>query len=131
MTRVATPLVDVGSVEDFPDRAMRVVEVDGREIGICRWGSEFFAMRNRCPHQGAPVCRGFLQTRLDSRATPAGVEVETDPEEPVILCGWHRWEFSLRTGESAWDATYRVRTYPVRVDRSRVLVQLRTERRHG
>lgn len=124
-------LVDVGAVDDFPDRAMSVVEVDGREIGICQWGGEFFAVRNRCPHQGAPVCRGFLQTRLEAWATPEGVELEATPSEPVILCGWHRWEFSLRTGESAWDPRYKVRTYPVRVDRSRVLVQVGGEGGRG
>lgn len=124
-------LVDVGAVEDFPDRAMTVVEVDGTEIGVCHWGSEFFALRNRCPHQGAPVCSGFLQRRLDASISPNGVELEATAAEPVILCGWHRWEFSVRTGQSAWDARYKVRTYPVRVDSSRVLVQVGTGERNG
>ncbi|MQA87925.1 MAG: Rieske 2Fe-2S domain-containing protein [Streptosporangiales bacterium] len=123
--------VDVGSVEDFPDRAMTVVEVDGTEVGVCRWGSEFFAMRNRCPHQGGPVCSGFLQARLAGRCTAEGVEMEATPGEPVILCAWHRWEFSVRTGESAWDPRYKVRTYPVDVDGGRVLVRVGRGGRDG
>ena len=116
--------VDVGSVEEFADRTMRVVEVDGLEIGVCRWGSEFFALRNRCPHQAAPICRGFLQTRLTGRCARDAVELEAAPAEPVILCGWHRWEFSLRSGESAWDPHYKVKTYPVSVEGDRVLVRV-------
>lgn len=116
--------VEVGSLDDFPDRTMRVVLAEGREIGVCRWGSELFALRNVCPHQGAPVCLGFLQSRLQGRCSPAGVELEAQEEEPVILCAWHRWEFSLRTGESAWDPRFRVRTYPVSLDGDRVLVQV-------
>jgi nitrite reductase (NADH) small subunit len=119
--------VDVGAVEDFPDRTMHVVEAGGREVGVCRWGEEFFALRNVCPHQAAPVCSGFLQSRLRGRACAGGVALEAAAEEPVILCAWHRWEFSVRTGESAWDPRFRVRTYPVTVDRGRVLLTLGRE----
>jgi nitrite reductase (NADH) small subunit len=116
--------VDVGAVEDFADRTMTLVQAGGIEIGVCRWGSEFFALRSRCPHQAAPLCRGFLQTRLSGGFTAEGVRLESDTEEPMILCPWHRWEFSLRSGESAWPG-YRARTYPVTVDGGRVLVRMK------
>jgi nitrite reductase (NADH) small subunit len=124
VTAVGAGTVEVGTLDDFPDRAMRVVEANGWEIGICRWGSELFALRNVCPHQGAPVCLGFLGSRLDARCSPEGVEMEAAPEEPVLLCAWHRWEFSVRSGESRWDPRFRVKTYPVQVDGDRVLVQV-------
>lgn len=116
-------LVDVGPVEDFPDRTMTVVQAGGVEIGVCRWGAEVFAMRSRCPHQAGPLCIGFLQSGLSSQITARGVEVRAHPEEPVILCPWHRWEFSVRTGESPWPG-YRAKTYPVNVDGGRVLVRV-------
>jgi nitrite reductase (NADH) small subunit len=119
--------VDVGAVEDFPDRTMQVVEAGGREFGVCHWGDEFFALRNICPHQAAPVCGGFLQSRLTGRCRVEGVDLIAAPEEPVILCAWHRWEFSVRTGESAWDPRFRVKTYPVSVDGGRVLLTLGRE----
>lgn len=119
-------VVDVGAVEEFPSRVMRIVQAEGVELGVCRWDGEFFAMRNSCPHQGAPVCRGFLQARLTGRCSTEGVEMETTAEEPVILCAWHRWEFSLRTGESAWDSGYKVKTYPVSVADGRVMVRVRS-----
>jgi nitrite reductase (NADH) small subunit len=115
--------VDVGGEEDFPDRTMRQVRAGGVEIAVCRWGAEIFAVRSRCPHQAAPLSEGFLQVALSSRLTPDGVEVDADATEPVVLCPWHRWEFSLRTGASACPG-YRVRAYVVHVDDGRVLVHM-------
>lgn len=115
--------VDVGPVEDFPDRTMTVVRANGIDIGVCRWGSEIFALRSRCPHQAAPLCQGFLQAGLSSRFTDEEVEVRAHTEEPVILCPWHRWEFSVRSGEAVWPG-YRAKTYPVNVDGGRVLVHV-------
>jgi nitrite reductase/ring-hydroxylating ferredoxin subunit len=114
---------DIGAEEDFPDRTMRQVDVGGVEIAVCRWGTEIFAVRSRCPHQAAPLAEGFLQVALSSRLTPDGVEVEADAAEPVVLCPWHRWEFSLRTGESPCPG-YRVRSYPVHVGDGRVLIHM-------
>lgn len=118
-------LVDVGAADEFADRVMKIVEVGGVEIGICRWGTEIFALRNRCPHQAAPLCRGFLQAGLSASftAAEAGPELAADADEPAILCPWHRWEFPLRGGRSAASG-YRARAYPVRVDGDRVLVMI-------
>lgn len=118
-------LVDVGAADEFADRELKTVQVGDLEIGVCRWGTEIFALRSRCPHQAAPLCRGFVQTRLSAAFTAgmSGPEVTTDAGEPTILCPWHRWEFSLRSGESV-SPGYRVRTYPVLVDGDRVLVKI-------
>lgn len=121
---VPADTVDAGAVEEFEDRAMKIILAGDTEIGVYRHGPEFFAIRSRCPHQAAPLCRGFLQVRLSAGFTPEGVRLEADSEEPTILCPWHRWEFSLRSGESTYPG-YRARTYPVVVDDGRVLVRMR------
>jgi nitrite reductase (NADH) small subunit len=76
---------------------IRLVEVNGREIGIVRTTEGVFALGNRCPHQGAPICLGRV----------TGTMVASDPneyvygeEEIVVRCPWHGYEFSLRTGKS-------------------------------
>lgn len=121
-------LVDVGAAGDFPERAMKIVKVGDVEIGVCRWGTEIFAMRSRCPHQAAPLCEGFLQTGLSAAftAAEAGLDVQADAGQPMILCPWHRWEFSLRDGTSVVPG-YRARTYPVRIESDRVLVKIRRD----
>jgi nitrite reductase (NADH) small subunit len=120
-----TGLVDVGAVEDFPEGKMRLVSVNGQEIGVLRWQGDLYAYRNVCPHQSGPLCEGSVGPRIVA-ASP-GVP-ELDLEHAVIACPWHRCEFDIRTGISAWDSSYRVKTYPVVVQDDRVLVQRRKAR---
>jgi nitrite reductase (NADH) small subunit len=92
---------------------IRLVEVDGREIGIVRTTAGVFALGNRCPHQGGPICLGHV----------TGTMVASDPdqyvygeEEIVVRCPWHGFEFSLRTGKSYGGVTKgRVPVYPVEI----------------
>jgi len=118
--------VDIGPVEDFPEGEMRVVEARGRQIGVARWQGEFYAMRNLCPHQSAPLCAGRLQGAIAS-GTRVGL-VESDDGAPVIACPWHGWEFRVDTGASMWDERYRVRAFSVAVEDGRVLVDLSVRR---
>src|SRR5437660_142864 len=48
----------VATVAEVPPGERKLVMVAGREIGIFNVGGRFFAVRNRCPHQGGPLCQG-------------------------------------------------------------------------
>ena len=54
----------VASVEEIAPGTCKVVTIKGREIGVFNVNNEFFALINRCPHQGAPLCRGAIVSRL-------------------------------------------------------------------
>jgi nitrite reductase/ring-hydroxylating ferredoxin subunit len=112
---------DVGPVEAFPEGEVRVVSAGRREVGVTCWLGQLYAMRNVCPHQRGPVCRGWLTPRLTATA-PGTMELRD--EAPVIACPWHGWEFDLRSGRALSDERYALRTYPVRVENGRVLVEL-------
>jgi nitrite reductase (NADH) small subunit len=115
-----TGFVDVGACEDFVQGVPRVIEVRGREIGIVRLDEEFFALRNVCPHQYAPICRGFTMSLIVAEGQE---NVGVDENCQVLVCPWHGWEFDIRTGRAAWgQSSYRVKTYPVRVQGGRVCV---------
>jgi nitrite reductase (NADH) small subunit len=114
-------VIDVGAVEEFADRGIRVVDAGGREVGIVRWGDEVFALANLCTHQRGPLCRGALSARL---AASAPGTMELDEETPVLACPWHGWEFDVRTGRALWDERYAVRTYRAAVEDGRVLVDV-------
>ena len=84
-------------------------EVGGRSIGVFNVDGEYFALRNRCPHQGGPLCEGLQFAPL--RSTGPGDYVRGSAGE-VIRCPWHGWEFSVRTGRSWFDPERtRVRSY--------------------
>jgi nitrite reductase/ring-hydroxylating ferredoxin subunit len=89
--------VVVGKVCDFEDGGRKIVDVNGKSIGIFRVDGEFYALRNRCPHQFGPLCAGTLAPRAVS-AGPGDVRMDSGP--PLLACPWHGWEYDLATGQS-------------------------------
>jgi nitrite reductase/ring-hydroxylating ferredoxin subunit len=110
----------VGTVDEIPPGSRKVIVVNGREIGVFNVNGEYFAVLNRCPHQGGPLCSG-RQTGFLVAPTPGDYQF-TRPGE-VIRCPWHGWEFDLRTGQSWCEpARVRVRRYDVSVQSGDTLV---------
>jgi 3-phenylpropionate/trans-cinnamate dioxygenase ferredoxin subunit len=104
----------VGRADDIPPGSRKIVRIAGRSIGVFNVDGEFFAIRNRCPHQGAPLCEGKLWGAL-SADTPGNFHYTANKE--ILTCVWHGWEFSLRTGQSWCDPQrLRVRRYDVSLD---------------
>ena len=105
--------VPVATTDQVPEGARLVVEVAGRSIGIFNVGGRYYALRNRCPHQGGPLCEGEIVSRLESDGPG---EYRFDPGSALLACPWHGWEFDLATGQSWFDpARTRSRAYPVTV----------------
>src|SRR5579883_2376416 len=103
----------VATVGEIPPGSRKLVEVAGRSIGVFNVGGEFFALRNRCPHQGAELCTGTLGGCVTS---PAPGEYQLTRPGEILRCPWHGWEFDLRTGRSHFDPRrVRVKSYPVLV----------------
>jgi len=92
MTRVV-----VAALRDFPPGERRIVEVGGRSIGVFRVGDDFYAIRNRCPHQGGPLCIGPLAPPVLSTGPD---DIRADDGPMLVACPWHGWEYDLATGQS-------------------------------
>jgi nitrite reductase/ring-hydroxylating ferredoxin subunit len=104
----------VAMVAEIPPGERKIVEVAGRSIGVFNIGGTFFALRNRCPHQGGPLCKGPLGGLVVS---PGPGEYELTRLGEILRCPWHGWEFDIRTGAS-WvePARLHVRRYEVTVE---------------
>lgn len=85
-----------------------LVQLHGRMIGIFNVGGNFYALANRCPHQGAPVCLGRIRPQI-SADRPA--EVCFGSEGAILRCPWHQWEFEIKTGRAVVDPKLRIVTY--------------------
>jgi nitrite reductase (NADH) small subunit len=116
--------VDVGNIDDFEEGRFSIVVVDAKELGILRMGGEFFAVRNVCAHVGAPVCLGTVAPNLGTDED--GEKLVLDRTRPTLICGWHRWEYDIRTGRQLIDRTNKLKTYPVTTRDERVLVEMPT-----
>jgi nitrite reductase/ring-hydroxylating ferredoxin subunit len=107
--------VVVGRLAEFPPDTRRIVRVGNRSIGVFRVGDRLYAVRNRCPHQGGPLCLGRVLRRVVADE-PGRVRYAADP--PLIACPWHGWEYDLETGQSFQGPSEpRVRAYEVTVER--------------
>ena len=108
------PKYAVATVDEIPPSGRKLVEIAGRSIGIFNVDGEFFALRNRCPHEGGPLCAGTL----------CGLVLSERPGEyhysragQILRCPWHGWEFDIRTGQSWFDPrNVRVRRYEVTLE---------------
>lgn len=105
--------VVVARTDEIAPGERKLVRVGGRSIGVFNVAGEYFALRNRCPHQGGPLCEGFQFAPLSATA-PGQYSRGADGE--IIRCPWHGWEFNVRTGRSWFDPEgTRVRSYPAGV----------------
>jgi 3-phenylpropionate/trans-cinnamate dioxygenase ferredoxin subunit len=105
--------VVVAPERSFAPGTRRIVHVGGRSIGVFHLGDRFYAVRNRCPHQGGPLCLGRVHQPAESQR-PGDPSLRERP--PMIACPWHGWEYDLETGQSFMgDSAPGVRSYDVQL----------------
>jgi nitrite reductase/ring-hydroxylating ferredoxin subunit len=95
---------EVCPIDSLPQgQCRRFILPNDDELAICNVNGEYYAIDNFCPHRGAPLSDGLLTGH-------------------VIECGWHGWQFDVRTGECL-TVTERIRTYSVGVRDGMVVVE--------
>jgi nitrite reductase/ring-hydroxylating ferredoxin subunit len=89
-----------GNVDDYADGDRKVVVCGDKEVGVFRIGDEFYAWHNRCAHRAGPVCQGRIMKRvLEPVASDKTTRTqEYDEADSHIVCPWHGYEFSIKTG---------------------------------
>jgi nitrite reductase/ring-hydroxylating ferredoxin subunit len=109
----------VAAVDEIPPGGRKILKIGGREIGVFNVDGAFYALRNSCPHQAARVCLGLV----GGTALPSNVyEYRFGREGRILRCPWHEWEYDITTGESVFDPTVKVKTYPVEIVDGQVFV---------
>ena len=110
----------VATVAELPPGARKLVEIDGKSLGIFNVKGEYMAVLNLCPHEFAPVCMG----RVGGTTLPSAPgEFKWGREGEILACPWHGWEFDLRTGQCLTDRS-KLRKYPVVVEEGQILIEL-------
>lgn len=104
----------VGPVSSVPAGERRIIEAEGRSIGIFNVDGEFYALRNSCPHQAAPLCLGSIKG-MTMPSKPGEYVWARDGE--ILRCPWHGWEFDILTGRSIFNPhRTRVKAYDVTIE---------------
>lgn len=111
----------VALISELPPGARKLVEIEGRSIGVFNVNGTLVAVLDVCPHELAPVCRG----RVSGTTLPSAPgEFCWGREGEILACPWHGWEFDLLTGRALADPQKRLRLYPVSVEGESIFVTL-------
>jgi nitrite reductase (NADH) small subunit len=104
----------IGKVAELPPGERKIVEAEGRSIGVFNVGGNFYGLKNSCPHQAAPLCLGSIKG-MNMPSKPG--EYTWAREGEILRCPWHGWEFDITTGRSVFNPhKTRVRSYEVTVE---------------
>jgi nitrite reductase (NADH) small subunit len=113
----------VAQAHELPPGAHRVVNVDGREIGVFNVDGAYHALPNLCPHQIGPLCRGRVSGTLISRK-----ETDWQPQwvydGEIVTCPWHGLEYHIPTGQCMAFPEIRLRTYEVIVEDEQIKLRI-------
>lgn len=111
---------EVCPVEALPPGSRLIVEIDGREIGVFNVDGQLRAVKNHCPHAGAPLCQGVVTGTTE----PSDVfKLQWVREGEVLRCPWHRYEFALESGKTLSAPHLQAQTYPVYVEEGMICVE--------
>lgn len=111
-----TERIAVGSSDEVPEGGRLVADAGRKTVGIFRVEGRLYAWENTCPHQGGPVCQGLIipavSEVLDEQRASTGFAF--DEGDMRIVCPWHGFEFSIRTG--CHPASAKIKLLPVSVE---------------
>jgi nitrite reductase/ring-hydroxylating ferredoxin subunit len=111
----------IANKSEIPAGTRQLFQINGRSIAVFRIGDEYFAVLNRCPHQGASLFHGVL-TGFPKSDSPGQCTYLRGGE--ILRCPWHAWEFDIRTGQSWFDpSNMKLRRYAVGVVAGEELVE--------
>lgn len=118
MTEVRIAVAKIG---ELLEGQRKIVEIDGRSIGIFNVNGTHVAILNVCPHALAPVCQGRIG---GTTLTSLPGEYIWGREGEILTCPWHGWEFDLLTGDCLTDQRH-LKRFPVEVENSQLYLRLR------
>jgi 3-phenylpropionate/trans-cinnamate dioxygenase ferredoxin subunit len=98
----------VCTAAELPEGEMRLVEIDGVQVGVFNCGGELLAIEDRCSHDDGPLAEG-----------------EFDPSTCTVECPRHGSRFDLRTGRpKTLPAFAPVETFEVRLDDGKIKLEV-------
>lgn len=112
--------LEVADAADLDPGDRAIVSVNGREIGVFNVDGDYYALPNRCPHQGGPLCEGPVSDVLTAED---GGDLTWDLEGEVVYCPWHQLSYHIPTGESR-GFSQSLPTYRVYVEDGTVFLDL-------
>jgi nitrite reductase (NADH) small subunit len=104
MTAHAKAWIDIGALDDIPCQGARVVRTPAGCVAVFRTAAdEIYALDDCCPHKGGPLSQGIVHGAS-------------------VTCPLHNWVIALDSGRAEGADQGQVRTYAVKVEAGRLLI---------
>jgi len=98
--------VEAAAAGELAPGRMKRLDIGNRRILLANVGGRYYAVDDTCTHEDASLSTGFLNGEL-------------------IKCPLHGSRFNVRTGEALEEpAEAALRTYPVRLEGERILIDI-------
>ncbi|PVB59969.1 nitrite reductase small subunit NirD [Labrenzia sp. 011] len=106
MTAEIRNWVHIGSLEDIPRQGARCVKSGDMTVAVFRTATDdVFALEDRCPHKNGPLSQGIVH-------------------DGCVTCPLHNWVIALETGAAQGADEGRTLAFPVRLENSRIYIDL-------
>ena len=96
-------LLDVGPVDEIPDRRAKIICASGERIAVFRYDGKVSAISNACQHQNGLLGEGQV---IDG----------------LVTCPWHGYQYDPASGASPPPFTEIIPTFAVFIRQGRVLL---------
>jgi nitrite reductase/ring-hydroxylating ferredoxin subunit len=113
-----------GDSADISDGGRLVVEVGETSVGVFRVEGRLYGYLNVCAHMGGPACQGKILPRvLDVIDEDRKIHGQAwDESDPHVICPWHGFEYSIKTGQHAGRPSIALKAVPVEESEGRIYV---------
>jgi len=98
-----TTWIEVGLADEIPLKSCLAADINGKPVAIFNVNGTFYAVADRCPHEGAPLSRGSVRKNR-------------------IVCALHNWSFPLLHPDEGAPRD-KLPRYRVRVEDGRLFVE--------
>jgi nitrite reductase/ring-hydroxylating ferredoxin subunit len=86
-----------------------VFDLKGEKICVTRNHEGFYAVQDKCPHNGASLSKGFCTKQNE------------------IVCPLHRYSFNLKDGKATAGGAFALKTYPIQFKDDGVFVGIKAK----
>lgn len=77
----------------WQDNNMCQIEADGKKITMARFGGQFYAFAQKCPHASGIMADGYIDA------------------QGHVVCPVHRYRFNMQNGRNTSGEGYYLKTY--------------------
>ena len=107
----------VAGIDELPEGRVKTVTAGTVSLALTHVDGGYYAMDNRCPHQGGPLGEGTIERVGDGQCW--------------LRCPWHGWDFDPKTGKPPGGHEDSGQTlYPVEAREDGIYVGLPAEPPH-